>query len=243
MIDQLEKLIEVTKDLSHIDRISMFESLLDHYINTENTEKCLGLWTTLQEESVPPSDGFLIALSKYLESKNLSVPFIVPTQKSKKQIVKKEIDTNPKSETRSSNEKHFETFKGYLEDGKFEQAKDLVVNLINKSNVPNQFLKFAVNKFSIHGKFEILNYLNTLLSDDQKKLVSFDNKLCYAVSVGGQVDAYLDVLEQRLSTVTEDNKNHIDNMFPKGGILGILVNKDHFDRGKNMPHKHVVLYG
>lgn len=229
LIDHLEKLFEVTKDLTHIDRINMFELLLNHYANIENTEKCLGLWTTLQEESVAPSDKFLVTLANYLESKNLPVPFIVPDLKPIKEIRKRE--NTERTVSRKEVSDNYDVFKGFLEEGNFEHAEDMVVNLLKKNDITSSFLIFAINKFSINGKFEIMNNLGVLLSESQKKIVSFDNKLCFAMMASGQSNAYLDILEQRLSTLTEDNKKYIDNTFPKGGILGILSNKDTFERG------------
>lgn len=74
----LEGLVEATKDLSHIDRASIYFSLLQTYIKDKAPEKALGLWTTMQEEDVSPSDDFLIKLAKFLKSEGQEVPFHVP---------------------------------------------------------------------------------------------------------------------------------------------------------------------
>jgi leucine-rich PPR motif-containing protein, mitochondrial len=74
----LEGLIEATKDLNHIDRAEIFHSLLQTYIKDVETEKALGLWTTMQEEDITPSDAFLVKLAKFLKSQGQEVPFHVP---------------------------------------------------------------------------------------------------------------------------------------------------------------------
>lgn len=84
MVEPLEGLIEATRDLSHIDRNNIYFSLLQSYRKSQDAEKALGLWTKMQEENITPSDDFLIKLAEFLESKNMTVPFVVPqTEKQK----------------------------------------------------------------------------------------------------------------------------------------------------------------
>lgn len=74
----LEGLMEATKDLSHIDRAEIYYSLLQTYIKEVAPEKALGLWTTMQEEDITPSDAFLMKLADFLKSQNQEVPFHAP---------------------------------------------------------------------------------------------------------------------------------------------------------------------
>lgn len=80
MIQPLEALVDATRDLAHIDRMKIYYNLLLTYIKDNQPEKALGLWTKLQEESIAPSDQFLIKLADFLKENNLNVPFIVPEQ-------------------------------------------------------------------------------------------------------------------------------------------------------------------
>uniref|UniRef100_A0A182SSE3 Uncharacterized protein n=1 Tax=Anopheles maculatus TaxID=74869 RepID=A0A182SSE3_9DIPT len=78
----LEGLMEATKDLSHIDRSEIYHKLLQSYIAEKDATKSLGLWTRMQEESVAPSDAFLMELGDFLKSNGYEVPFAIPVQAS-----------------------------------------------------------------------------------------------------------------------------------------------------------------
>jgi len=41
--------------------------------------KFSGLWTKMQEEVINPSDELLLKLATFLKSKNMEVPFVVPS--------------------------------------------------------------------------------------------------------------------------------------------------------------------
>lgn len=74
----LEGLVEATKDLNHIDRSEIYSSLLQTYIKDKETDKCLEMWTKMQEEDINPTDSFLTKLANYLESQGVDVPFQKP---------------------------------------------------------------------------------------------------------------------------------------------------------------------
>lgn len=95
-VSTLEGLIEATRDLSYIDRSAIFYQLLLSYCNSEDVDKALGLWTSMQEENVQPSDKFLFTLGTFLEQKGRTPPFVIPqisqetkTTESEKQPVEK----------------------------------------------------------------------------------------------------------------------------------------------------------
>ncbi|XP_055375539.1 leucine-rich PPR motif-containing protein, mitochondrial [Condylostylus longicornis] len=83
MVQPLEGLVEATKDLNHIDRNNIFYNLLLSYCKEDQPEKALGLWTKMQEEDITPSDQFLLKLADFLKSKNVEIPFVVPSTKAK----------------------------------------------------------------------------------------------------------------------------------------------------------------
>lgn len=74
----LEGLVEATKDLNHIDRSEIYYNLLQTYIKEKASEKCLEMWTKMQEENISASDNFLIKLAEFLESEGMAVPFTKP---------------------------------------------------------------------------------------------------------------------------------------------------------------------
>ncbi|XP_055546807.1 leucine-rich PPR motif-containing protein, mitochondrial [Wyeomyia smithii] len=85
----LEGLMEATKDLNHIDRSEIYHKLLKSYINENQPEKALGLWTKMQEEDETPSDAFLIELSGFLKTSGYEVPFVTPSAAGDVKISKK----------------------------------------------------------------------------------------------------------------------------------------------------------
>uniref|UniRef100_A0A1B0ABF4 PROP1-like PPR domain-containing protein n=1 Tax=Glossina pallidipes TaxID=7398 RepID=A0A1B0ABF4_GLOPL len=98
MVESLEGLVEATKDLNHIDRDKIYYTLLLSYCKIDDVNKALGLWTKMQEEDVTPSDAFLLKLAKLLESKNMKIPFSVPTVKQEQNV---ETKTKVKAEEES----------------------------------------------------------------------------------------------------------------------------------------------
>lgn len=99
----LEGLVEATKDLNHIDRSEIYLSLLQTYIKNKDTDKCLEMWTKMQEDNAIPSEEFLIKLATYLEEEGLEVPFQKPVTAinipKKEKIEKKE---EPKKEVKKT---------------------------------------------------------------------------------------------------------------------------------------------
>lgn len=99
-LDGLSDLLEVTKDLENIDRLALFESILNEYskyrkiimfakikINVliidvcflkglaNDWERGLQLWVQMQEENLIPTDNFLTNLSTLLVKNKQKVPF------------------------------------------------------------------------------------------------------------------------------------------------------------------------
>lgn len=67
-----------------------------------------------------------------------------------------------------------------------------------------------------------LNQIGEKLSVELKRLISFDNRLCHANIVAGNVEGYLQKLENEIDNATPENLNLISEQFPRGGAYGIL---------------------
>ncbi|KAF7282651.1 hypothetical protein GWI33_002190 [Rhynchophorus ferrugineus] len=78
LVQSLEGLKDATKDLNYIDRGDIYYQLLLSYIKQDEPDKCIGLWTQMQEEDLAPSSQFLLKLGSYLQEKGLNVPFVMP---------------------------------------------------------------------------------------------------------------------------------------------------------------------
>ncbi|XP_077286050.1 bicoid stability factor [Arctopsyche grandis] len=242
-IELLEKLFEVTRELTHIDRTEMFQQLLNHYINTENTEKATGLWMLMQEESVPASDKFLIDLANYLKTKDIPIPFSVPNVQSIPNVPSipnvqssdtKTLNNDKKFVNRFSddqNDEEFRVFKNFAEEGKFVEAKDCFLQKLQSSPPPSKrFLRYAIYRIVQSGKVKLLEEIGKHLSDDQKSMVSFDNKRCSVIASTGNVSSYLDELENLIDSAKEEDLNSIEQSFPRGGIFAMLADKNSYER-------------
>ncbi|XP_014665082.1 PREDICTED: leucine-rich PPR motif-containing protein, mitochondrial-like [Priapulus caudatus] len=73
----IENIVTITKDLFDIDRDTMYYHLLRSYRKQGDWQKALGVWTTMQEESVTPSDRTLRYLAAQLRESGQPVPFTV----------------------------------------------------------------------------------------------------------------------------------------------------------------------
>lgn len=268
-VQQLEGLVEATKDLSHIDRTEIYYNLLRSYCNDNQPEKALGLWTKMQEEDIAPTEQFLTTLGKYLQANNLEVPFVmpnepVPAKKAKAPKVKevKEApakapkkesvaDTPPKSETLSIFKKAYRSndidlaieakkkllptdkisvtdmstyIESLLNADRLNEASKTVIELIESKAYPvPRVFRFFMNKAANAGDTQTLIQIGSSITDETKKLVSFDNRLCHAYIESGKSEQYLNILEQELDAAkTEEELRALSDKFPRGGAVGVL---------------------
>ncbi|XP_065358584.1 leucine-rich PPR motif-containing protein, mitochondrial [Calliphora vicina] len=271
MVEPLEGLIEATRDLSHIDRNKIYYSLLLSYSKSEDAEKALGLWTKMQEDSITPSDEFLIKLAELLQSKNMSIPFVVPqTEKQKARKTKieavakaaedsvkkpaaaKQTTTPPKAASnltlfrKSLNNSDLEAALNYKTQLKTSEQPSIMdvshlieqlvradrlteatkyVNelLANKLYPIPKIFKFYLNRIANAGDLETLKIVGDQLNDEQKRIVSYDNRYCHANIVAGQVEQYFKKLSDDIAAAkTPEDVTKLAEKFPRGGALGIL---------------------
>ncbi|XP_071485647.1 leucine-rich PPR motif-containing protein, mitochondrial-like [Diadema antillarum] len=78
MVESLEQLTSMTRDLYACDRDQMYFYLIQLHTRNSDVDKCLQVWTTMQEEGVVPRDRTLRYLANVLRSFNRPVPFEVP---------------------------------------------------------------------------------------------------------------------------------------------------------------------
>ncbi|XP_017052922.2 LOW QUALITY PROTEIN: leucine-rich PPR motif-containing protein, mitochondrial [Drosophila ficusphila] len=86
-----------------------------------------------------------------------------------------------------------------------------------------KIFKFYLNKIAAAGDLETLEKIGKQLNDEQKRLVSFDNRFCHANIVAGKAEQFL----KHLTTEIDAAKNPEDakklaEKFPRGGAVGIL---------------------
>lgn len=246
MVKQLEDLKEATKDLNHIDRSDIYYQLLMSYIKQEDTEKALGLWTQLQEEDLLPTDKFLITLGNFLKHQNIAVPFVIPQSASSQPLqvitekkTPKKINTSRDRINAGNLDWALTTHKEQpnsfsdadctllieklVQSDRLNDAKEVTEYLLNKGTRPAyRVFRFLLNKLAIAGEVEFLERVSKKLSSDDKKLLSFDNRLCNAHVIAGKASEYLERLENEITNASDDEVEAIYQQFPRGGAYGIL---------------------
>jgi len=105
-LEELEKLVEITRGVYNVDRNAMYFYLLKAYCKQGDPDKAMSVWTSLQEENVQPSDELMIHLGNFLKEKNLEVPFVIPELKPPPPAAPKK--TGARRSKRPSNKIHFE---------------------------------------------------------------------------------------------------------------------------------------
>lgn len=250
MVKQLEDLKDATKDLNHIDRSDIYYQLLLSYIKQEDVDKALGLWTQLQEEDLTPTDEFLHRLGTFLKDRNAKVPFIIPDMKPKPRIQESTSSSVPKVKSapavlfkqylrsgdieqalkikNSSNE----TFSNgdlslliekLLQKERVNEATTLALEMLNRNVLPaSKVFRFLLNKLANAGNVQVLESIAEKLTAEQKKMFSFDNRLCHANVSSGNAEGYLARLEEIIDNAKEDELNVVAEQFPRGGVNGIL---------------------
>lgn len=217
----LEALVEATANINYIDRNLIYFNLLQRYQKENDPQKALNLWTKMQEENIVPTDTFLIRLSTFLIENNIEVPFASPAAEN---IQKKteNIETNERKRTVKVD--LTKTLEQLLRDNKLNEASKTMQEIVTQNIiVPHRILKFYLNKFASNGDYKIIEGL--VLSDDIKKKISFDNRLCHAYVKAGKVKEYFEKLRSNLNSCNsvQDFEKQAA-AFPRGGALGILEN-------------------
>ncbi|KAL1506626.1 hypothetical protein ABEB36_005952 [Hypothenemus hampei] len=251
LVKPLEGLKDATRDLNHIDRTDIYYQLLLSYIKQDDSEKCLGLWTQMQEEDMAPTDQFLIKLGSFLQEKGLSVPFAIPQPKIQQRPITATSTVPPAVKPAQV----FSTFKQKLgnedldwclqylnnqqdrvsvadcsqliekliHNDRLNDAVKVTLHLLNKGSFPVQkIFRFLLNKVAATGQVDTLNEIGHKLNTDVKRMVSFDNRLCHANIVAGKAKDYLEKLENNIDNATDENLEIISSEFPRGGAYGIL---------------------
>lgn len=110
-----------------------------------------------------------------------------------------------------------------LQGNRVNEATKMVLDLLDKNQYPVvKVFRFLLNKLANSGNTEALELIGSKLNSEQKKLLSFDNRICHANVIGGQAENYLKVLETKIDGAKENELNEIAEQFPRGGVNGIL---------------------
>ncbi|GAB6020657.1 hypothetical protein CHUAL_003327 [Chamberlinius hualienensis] len=250
--EQLEQLINITKDLFDVDRDEMYYQLVMLYGELNEPAKALGVWTSMQEESVQPRNRTLIYLSNLLKKHNLSVPFAVPADE--KSTIAPSFGSESKSEdimTLIRNKQLDEALEfrrkmdnditlrqssflieALLQEERLNEAVSVFKELLIKKTPPlSGVLKFLLGKLSAVPDVDTIEHIGKQLSEDVKKTVAFNNYICRAFVNGNRSGELLQWLESGFP----DNQTS----FPNRGILTLLnKNPEYIDRVYNLAQSY-----
>ncbi|PIK44103.1 putative leucine-rich PPR motif-containing protein [Apostichopus japonicus] len=77
-LEPLQNLVNITRDLYNCDRDNMYFFLIQYHARARDAQKCLQVWTDMQEEGIIAKDRTMRYLANVLKTSNLPVPFQVP---------------------------------------------------------------------------------------------------------------------------------------------------------------------
>ncbi|XP_045595399.2 leucine-rich PPR motif-containing protein, mitochondrial [Procambarus clarkii] len=238
-IEELEHLVNSTRDVFDLDRHMMYMHLLTAYRQQNDCEKALGLWTSMQEENIQPTETFLIKLGEFLKNNGREVPFIIPELKSEASEetptvdnslitrnftpavnAKNQIELSGKQSTISDRSKLIERL---LQDGQLGEASRMTRDMLISGTHPiARVLKFLMIQLAKAGDVETITFCTKYLSDDLKRRIKISNSLCAAYRNSGRSEEVLENLQTKLQEATDIDLPRLDEEFPRGGVIGIL---------------------
>lgn len=225
----MEGLLEATKELNHIDRSNIFYHLLVTYCKADETDKAIGLWTILQEESEVPSKQFLLYLGNHLKSKNREIPFVMPdveVEKPKKDE-KAKAQKLVTSQLPTKNELSV-NIENLIKSGKASQAMDLAMKSISKGTMPKTpVMKYLLKVLAEQGNVEKIEQLGNVMTDPLRRRLTYDDKLTLAKFNKGAGAEHIDDLvkaAERANTLQEFEV--VLQKFPRSNALASILNKE-----------------
>ncbi|XP_022120292.2 leucine-rich PPR motif-containing protein, mitochondrial [Pieris rapae] len=231
--EYLEGLLEATRDLSILDRSNIFYHLLVTYCKANETDKALGLWTTLQEEGEIPTDDFLIYLGNHLKSQNKEVPFVIPqknqtnVQKKKEEAMIKTIAA-PKESAKPTKRGISEQIEKLINDGLLSQAVDFTIKSVEDGVVPREnVIKYLLKNLAAEGSVEKIQMLGRYINEEMRKKVTYDDKMTAAIFNRGGGDQHVNNLLLTVeATQSPDELKSVLTKFPRSKALATAVSND-----------------
>lgn len=257
-LTELEQLVAITKDVFDIDRNGMFMYLFEGYRRKNDCDKALGVWTTMQEENIEPSESFLRELGQLLTKHGREVPFVMPaapppasppptqapaaapatepvsssTSAYKQALGNKDFDAAlqekrrlEKSGMKLSVTNESKLIEGLLQESRLPEATKLAREMAVAGQLPlMRIMKYLLNKLSSAGDVDAVKFFDQYLDENQRRSMSYNNRLCNAYMNAGRTEEFL----EELSAVADKTDVSAANMkakFPAGGIMGILQHK------------------
>ncbi|XP_005185081.3 leucine-rich PPR motif-containing protein, mitochondrial [Musca domestica] len=108
--------------------------------------------------------------------------------------------------------------------GRLSEATKYVNEMLASKLYPlPKVFKFYLNRIANSGDLETMQMIGQQLNEEQKRVISFDNRYCHANIVAGKGEQYFKKLSDDLAaTKTPEEVAKLAETFPRGGALGIL---------------------
>ncbi|XP_068242472.1 LOW QUALITY PROTEIN: leucine-rich PPR motif-containing protein, mitochondrial-like [Palaemon carinicauda] len=247
-VTELEHLVAIVKDVFDVDRNMMFMYLFEAYRRKNDCDKALGVWTTMQEENIEPSETFLRELGQLLTEHGRKVPFVMPAALEAPVVAAKtkEPIISPKSLfNQACKEKNYDAaleakerlestgiklgvtdasklIEGLVQESRLEEATKLTRDMVAAGQYPfTRVMKYLMGKLSSAGDTDAIKFFEQHLNENLKKNLSINNKLCNAYMNAGRAEEFLDELSAIVDN-TDIDVASIKTRFPAGGIMSIL---------------------
>lgn len=126
--------------------------------------------------------------------------------------------------------------------GRLNDASKMVLELLEQNLHPiPRIFKYFLNKLAASGDLATFERIGEMITDEVKRLISFDNRLCHAHIAGGNVEQYMKKLEDTVDTIkSKEEAEAAAKHFPIGGASGILSqHPEMHDRYKTIAEKYV----
>ncbi|BFF96291.1 leucine-rich PPR motif-containing protein mitochondrial [Drosophila madeirensis] len=111
-----------------------------------------------------------------------------------------------------------------VRDDRLTEATKYVEELLADGLHPQvKVFRFYLNKIAAAADLQTLEKIGKQLNEEQKRLVSFDNRYCHANIVAGKAEPFLKQLSAEIdSAKTPEEAAKQAEKFPRGGAVGIL---------------------
>ncbi|XP_071514137.1 leucine-rich PPR motif-containing protein, mitochondrial isoform X2 [Panulirus ornatus] len=243
-VAELEHLISVTQDVFDVDRDMMYRHLLKAYKQQNDCDKALGIWTSMQEENIEPSENFLLELGEFLQKNDREIPFVVPEKslletqgpeeslkgKFHKALTAKNftlaVDLKNQLELLGvllNVRNRSELIEGLVQENQIGEAVKITREMLLSGAHPIQrILRFLMIQVAKAGDVETIMLFGKYIDANMKKRVSYDNLLCLAYNQSGRWEDFVEDLSHEIQAASDTELPHLSQQFPRGGIIGIM---------------------
>ncbi|KAJ4440573.1 hypothetical protein ANN_08718 [Periplaneta americana] len=108
---------------------------------------------------------------------------------------------------------------------RYGEASKIAQGMLEKNMHPlPRIFRFLLNRLANSGDVDTLTAIGNQITPEQKKMASFDNRLCHANIISGRAKEYLRKLQEEIENAKDHELENLTEKFPRGGAIGILTN-------------------